>query len=159
MMNRNMKIQIVLPFVAIIISLLTVKLINFKPAEARAIGFVPERIDVHERQSFTLNRDIKSPIEIVKAPAKEFPATPLSALAPQMQGEAVKAEKPVELKVSMIVVSEQRRLAIINGVVVKEGNVIHGLRISKIDSNRVLVTDSTAGAEHKTRWVYLEGVK
>ncbi|GAB4416304.1 MAG: hypothetical protein OHK0032_12370 [Thermodesulfovibrionales bacterium] len=151
-MDRNMKIKIALPFLLIIISLAAVKLINFKPAltpeEIRILGFVPERMDIEERQPFEINKDIRSPIEIVKK--KEFPSTPLSAVAPQVS----EPEKPLELKISMIVVSEGRRMAIVNGLVVKEGDGISSAKVAKIEKNRILIAE-----RQKTRWIYMEGIK
>ncbi|MEW6162906.1 MAG: hypothetical protein AB1606_06310 [Nitrospirota bacterium] len=157
-MERSKIILIVLPFLLIIVSLLTMKLINFKPAltpeEMRMAGFVPERIELPERGRITAVKDLRSPIEIVKAPPQGFPPVPLSAMAPQ------NGEKPVELKVSMIVVSEGRRMAIMNGLVVNEGDSIGRIRITKIERNRILLTEHREqNAEQRIRWVYLQGIK
>lgn len=153
MMDRNMKIKIALPFLLIIISLAAVKLINFKPAltssEMRILGFVPDRMDIEQRRPFEVDRDLGSPIEI--AGKKEFPSAPLSTVAPQVSAEA---EKPLELKISMIVVSEGRRMAIVNGLVVKEGDSVGIARIAKIEKNRILIVE-----RQKTRWIYMEEMR
>lgn len=153
MIDRNMKIKIALPFLLIIISLAIVRLINFKPAltpeEMRILRFVPEKMDIEDRRPFEVDRDLGSPIEIVKK--KGFPPAPLSTVAPQVPAEA---EKPLELKISMIVVSEGHRMAIVNGLVVKEGDGIGIARIARIEKNRILIAE-----RQKTRWIYMEGMK
>ncbi|MFN3479874.1 MAG: hypothetical protein ACK415_05765 [Thermodesulfovibrionales bacterium] len=153
MIDRNTKIKIALPFLLIIISLAAVKFINFKPAltseEMKILGFVSDRMDIEERRPFEVDRDLGSPIEIARK--KEFPSTALSTVAPQVSAEA---EKPLELKISMIVVSEGRRMAIVNGLVVKEGDGVGIARIAKIEKNRILMAE-----RQRTRWIYMEGMK
>lgn len=161
MIDRKIKIQSGLPFLAIMISLSLIKLVNFKPEltpfETRMFGLVAEKIDMREMQPFSIEGDIKSPMEIVKQQPKEFPMTPLSSVAPQSPAEAEKIIKP-DLKVSMIVVSDSRRMAIINGMVVKEGDSVGDSRISRIEKNRILLTEhEKENKENKTRWLYLEG--
>jgi len=154
MMDRYMKIKIAMPFLLIIVSLVAVRWVHFKPslspAEARLLGFTPEKIDIYERLPFEVNKDLGSPIEITKK--REFPSMPLSAIAPQVLAEP---EKPLELKVSMIiVVGEGRRMAIVNGLVVREGESIGSARITKIEKDRLLIAE-----RQKTRWIYMEGIK
>lgn len=153
MIDRYMKIKIALPFLLIIVSLAAVRWINFKPAltpdEVRILGLTPERIDIEERLPFEVNRDLGSPIEIMKK--KEFPPMPLSAVAPRV---SVEPEKPLELKISMIVVLEGRRMAIVNGLVVREGDGIGSAKVTKIEKDRILIAE-----KQKTRWIYMEGIK
>lgn len=158
-----MKIEIVLPFLMIIVSLLIVRLISFKtsmtPGELRMIGYVPEDIQIRERQPFMAGRELKSPFEIVKTPTLRYPSESLSALAPEVP-EGIGS--PLELKVSMILVTEGRRMAIVNGLVVKEGDGIAGMRIEKIERSRILLKEfrpSHIDKQEETRWVYLEEKK
>ncbi len=148
-----MQIQLALPFLMIIVSLLTVRLISFKTSmttgELRMIRYVPERLEIPERQPITVSKDLKSPVELVKAPQKGFPPAPLSAMAPR---------RVPELKVSMIVVSEKQRMAIVSGLVVKEGDGIDRMRVAKIERNRILLKD-VDGKPAETRWIYLDGIK
>jgi hypothetical protein len=44
-------------------------------------------------------------------------------------------------------------MAIINGEIVKEGDVLKGMKIQKIEPNRVLINKKTA------KWVYLEKIQ
>jgi hypothetical protein len=155
-MGKKLKIQIVLPFLLILISLSTMRLINFKPAitpsERQILEFIPEMLEIDERQPLIISEDLKSPIEIVKTPAKGFPSIPLSALVPEMEAE----EESYRLNASMIVISK-RKMAIMNGLVVKEGDSIGGMKILKIEKDRILLKDFSQ--KDKVRWVYLEGIK
>lgn len=165
MIDRRMKIQMALPFLLIIISLFAAKIISFKPtltpAEMRMLGFVPEKIDIREKEPFTVSRDLKSPFETAKAPPG-YPSVPLSAVAPQTPAGAKPhlepAKPPSELRVSMILVTEGRRMAIVNGLVVKEGDGIATMRIAKIERNRILLKE-VDGKPAETRWIYLEEKK
>lgn len=158
-----MKIQIALPFLMIIVSLLTMRFISFKtpmtPGELRMIGYVPEEIEMQERQPFIVERELKSPFGIVKTPTVGYPSVSLSALAPEVPEEI---KPPPELKVSLILVTEGRRMAIMNGLVVKEGDSIAGMKIEKIEKNRILLKEfrpSRIDKQEETRWVYLEEKK
>lgn len=157
-MDRKMKIHIALPFFLIIASLLISKLITFQPLlttnEMRLLSFVPEKINLNERQPLTLSEDLKSPMETVKAPAKGFPSIPLSTVAPQTPAEA---EKPSEIKVSMIAVSEQKKIAIVSGIVTKEGDSISGMKVLRIEKDRILLKDIRQNGG--TKWAYLEKIK
>lgn len=160
MMDRNLKILIFLPFVLIGASLMSLKLIDFKPAltleEMRLLGLVPERLAIPEGHTPKVYRDMRSPIEVPKAP-KGFPSTPLSLVAPPTTQQPV--EESLKPKVSMIVVSKDRKMAIVNNLVVKEGDAIGNIRIIKIEKDRVLIKDQrvTRPFGSESRWVYLEG--
>lgn len=161
-MERKIKIQVALPFLLIVVSLFTLKIIKFKPvltpAEMRMLNFVSEKIDVSERQPFTVYKDMRSPIGIVKLTPEGYPSIPLSKVAPQIQTEGALHE----LKVSMIIVNKNTRMAIVNGTVVKEGDGIGSTKAIKIEKNRLLVetiAPSLSNKRKETRWVYLEGNK
>lgn len=158
-MSANMKIMLGLPVLFIIMSLLTIKIIRFNyslsKTEARLLKFTPEKTGIDERPPFTFYTGLKSPIEIRKTPAKGFPSVPLSEVAPQVT-EKVR-EIPIESKVSMIVIAAGRRIAVINGMVVREGDPVGSLQVKRIEKDRILLSvygekDSGQGA----RWVYLE---
>lgn len=170
MIDRRMKIQMALPFLLIIVSLFAAKIISFKPtltpAEMRMLGFVPEKIDIRGKEPFTVSRDLKSPFEMAKAPPAGYPSVPLSAVAPQTPAGAKPhlepAKPPSELRVSMILVTEGRRMAIVNGLVIKEGDSVAGMRVTKIEKNRILLKEVKPSPDDKpaeTRWIYLEEKK
>ncbi len=157
-MGRKMKMQIALPFFLIIVSLIISKLFTFQPLlttnEMRLVNFVPEKINLYERQKLTIGEDLKSPMEMIKAPAKGFPSIPLSAVAPQTP---VEVQKPSEMKVSMIAVSEQKKIAIMSGIVINEGDSISGMKVLRIEKDRILLKDIRQNGG--TKWAYLEKIK
>lgn len=107
------------------------------------MGFVPEAmIEIPERQTFIV-KNLKSPIEIVKATKVSPPTLAIADV-----------EKPLELKVSMIVIGE-KKMAIVNGIIVNEGASINGMKVVEIAKDRILLK----GAKGGKRWVYLEGIK
>jgi len=55
-----------------------------------------------------------------------------------------------ETSVSLIVISGKNRMAIIDGRTVKEGDSIGGMRIAKIESDRILLQDRSS------QWLYLK---
>ena len=71
-----------------------------------------------------------------------FPTVALDTLAPQAEGG-----------LSLIVIIGKSRMAIIKGVVVKEGDSIDGVKIARIETDRVLLKDKT------TQWLYMEKIK
>lgn len=157
-MDRKMMIQIALPFFLIIMSLIISKFITFQPLlttkEMGILNSVPDKINLNERQPLMLSEDLKSPMEMIKAPAKGFPSIPLSAIAPQTSAEV---EKPSEIKVSMIAVSEQKKIAIVSGIVTKEGDSISGMKVLRIEKDRILLKDIRQNGG--TKWAYLEKIK
>ncbi|MBI5641415.1 MAG: hypothetical protein HZA17_13425 [Nitrospirae bacterium] len=159
-MNRLTKFQIALPFLLLIAAglLLETVYINspLTPAEMQIYGFTPVQLDltaINER-SF---RDLEHPIARRPSSGRPFPSTPLSSLAPPKA--AAKAAGPAP-RVSMIVVGEGRKIALVNGHVVREGDSVGGMRISRIEKQRILITQS---ADENTGpgavWVYLEGIR
>jgi len=52
--------------------------------------------------------------------------------------------------ISLIVVNGKRKMAIIRGVIVTEGDSIDGMRIAKIEPDRILLKNKTE------RWIFLE---
>lgn len=152
-----------MPFLLVVLSILGVRLIDFKPSsspdELRVAAFTPETIDLRERQPADVS-GLKSPFEIVSPDAKVSPSIPLSAVAPESLKGTADIGRPLELKVSVIVVTESRRMAIVSGLVVKEGDALGKMRITRIEKERILVTDlGSQDKEQGKRWIYLEGVK
>ncbi|MEW6067980.1 MAG: hypothetical protein AB1610_06795 [Nitrospirota bacterium] len=153
-MGSRIKIQIALPFLLIAISLFIGKMVIFKPAltdgEMRMLGFVSEKIDIPERKTFVSYRNLKSPVEIAA-----YPSVPLSSLVPQVKNEIS------GINVSLIIISKESRLAIVNGLIVKEGDGIGNMQIAKIEKSRILIKEirkpfSIGNQIKETRWIYLE---
>ena len=103
---------------------------SFSPTEQKVFNFTYERIpDLSERKPASTS-SISAPIDLRRAGGQGFPKTALAEVAPPEQAER---------KVSFIMVDRNRRLAIIDGRFVHEGDVIDKLKIVKIEKNRVLL--------------------
>ncbi len=156
-MNNKIKLQIILPFLLIIAVLIISRFVSFQPSfsanEMKLINFTPEKINLSERQGYAISENFKSPIEAMKIPDKSFPTVPLSQIAPQKGDTTV---EPFEIKVSMIVINE-KRLAIVNGIVIREGDSIGSLKVLKIEKDRILLKDIHQKVGN--RWAYLGEAK
>jgi ethanolamine utilization protein EutA (predicted chaperonin) len=141
--NRKQITVILLPFIAIILSMIALSHFKFKPAlsseEQNISKFSYKKIAVIQKQPITVT-DLKSPIDLPVIAQKDFPKIPLSEIFPRK-----------ERKVLLILISENRKMAIINDIVVKEGDIIDHGKVKKIERNRVLIKDKE-GEE----WIKIE---
>ena len=64
--------------------------------------------------------------------------------------DSLSGENKPETNVSLIVISGEKKMAVIDGVTVKEGDSIGGMRIAKIESNRILLQDRSS------QWLYIK---
>jgi ethanolamine utilization protein EutA (predicted chaperonin) len=141
--NRKQITVILLPFIAIILSMIALSHFKFKPAlsseEQNISKFSYKKIAVIQKQPITVT-DLKSPIDLPVIAQKDFPKIPLSEIFPRK-----------ERKVLLILISENRKMAIINDIVVKEGDIIDHGKVKKIERNRVLIKDKEA-----EEWIKIE---
>lgn len=149
MPDRKTGVFAALPFIAAVVGLLSLQYIKFTPSlsatetalTALTAGAVPTIV---ERRPITVPA-LESPIKIPRAEdmqKKSFPGEPLANMAPppgQHGSQAASVPRPDV--VTMIVVNNDNRMAIINGIVVKEGDKINSSAVVKIEKNRVLLKD------------------
>ncbi len=156
MIDTRTKILIASPIVLIIILAISANYLNLEQwlkadmqrgmeGGIQQLEITPSDIAKRQAQDTYAVKDLKGPIEFVAAPAA-FPAEALDKIAPQ-------AVDRLEGGISLIVIGEKKRMAIIKGAVVNEGDNVEGVRIVKIEPNRVLVKDKT------TKWLYMEKIK
>ncbi|RJQ37991.1 MAG: hypothetical protein C4550_07235 [Nitrospiraceae bacterium] len=143
--NRRQTTIILLPFTAIILSIIASSYFKFKPALSSAeqdiSKFSYKKIAVIHKQPVTVTA-LKSPIDLPVTAQKDFPKVQLSEVFPrEMKGR----------KVVLIFITENRKMAIINDIVVKEGDTIDNGKVKKIERNRVLIKDKE-GEE----WIKIE---
>lgn len=116
-------------------------------------GAVPA-VNIRQRAVAAL---LESPIKIPtgQIQKREFPGTPLSQAAPApgrpLNLATPPAAQPVSYVVSLILENGGSKRAIINGIVVKEGDMIGGGKVEIIEKNRVLLTD-----KKESRWIKIE---
>lgn len=151
------------PLVLMILVVMAVFMLNFKPAFTRhdreVLEFKFEQPVIIEKQ-FTALTALTSPIRVVTGQKQEFPLHPLTQLAPPQEIVAPKplsvpAEKAVvqverQPQVSFILINERGRMAIINGQVVHEGDLLGKRKVGEIRRDRV----SLRGKEGD-KWVLL----
>ena len=136
-MNENNKIIVFLaliPVVAVMIILISTRAKFapfFSPVEQKVFNFTYERIpNISERQPLSVS-SIKTPIDLRRGGEQGFPKTALAEMVPPPE--------TAEKRVSFILVNQKKRLAIIDGRFVHEGDVIDNHKIAKIEKDKVLL--------------------
>jgi hypothetical protein len=152
-MDNKTKILIVFPPILIIILIFVANFIPFKgelsKTERQMLEFTPSDImikdDKHptERRAVHVGREFKNPLDFDSyGIVGDSPPSPV-------EGDLVSGID-YNNGLSLIVISGKSKMAIINGIVAKEGDIINGMRIVKIEPNRVLVKNKTM------QWLYLK---
>ncbi|MBM4272156.1 MAG: hypothetical protein FJ139_08390 [Deltaproteobacteria bacterium] len=100
------------------------------PAEQKVISFNYDNIPKVAERKQALVTSIRNPIVFAKPSHQEFPKVPLAQVAPPPSAEN---------KVSFILINREKKLAIIDGKVVNEGDVIGNQRVTKIEKDKVLL--------------------
>jgi len=135
--NENKKIVIffvLIPVAAVMIILTSSKARfapSFSPAERKVFNFTYGRIpDISERQPLSVS-SVRNPIDLRRGGEQGFPKTALAEMVPPPE--------TAEKRVSFILVNQKKRLAIIDGKFVHEGDVIDNHKIAKIEKDKVLL--------------------
>ena len=100
------------------------------PMERDILLFSYNKVKITERKP-SMVTNLISPIEVATAPKSGYPKVPLSELAP--------GQKEMEQRVSLILIKEGKKIAVINNLVVKEGDTINLGRVARIDRGGVLI--------------------
>lgn len=147
-MNNKLKILIAFPFVFAIILFVIAGYVPFKAGftetEDRILAFIPSDLEIKERQAVLLSKEIKIPINFSAPDKGEHPVK---------EDDLVQEIDYNDSKLSLIVVSGNRKMAIIKGALVREGDNIEGMKIARIEQDRVLLKNKTE------RWLYLGKAK
>lgn len=144
--EKNQILFLALPFILIFFSVIISLLINYtpilSPTERELSRFSYEKLQLFEKkplQGTKLNSPIKMPIPS----QKDMLQVPIS-------GAALHNEITAK-RISFILISDSLKMAIIDGTVVNEGDVINNCRIVKIEKDKILLKDQT-GEE----WIIIE---
>lgn len=150
------------PFVLMALIAGVVFMVTFKPAltqhDREVMAFKFEQPAIAEKKT-AVPSVLASPVRVVTGQKQEFPIHPLTQLAPPPETVPSKqATPPVApvapvthpAKVSFILINERGKMAIVNGQVVHEGDVLGKRRIGEIRRDRVSLR-STEGE----KWLYL----
>lgn len=132
-------------------------LIDIKPSlsiqEKRFARFSYEKVKIVERKPAAV-ANIKSPLEDTEGRAKDFPSEALADIAPVVRDEKNKAmekDKNTTQKLSLILIKDHARLAIVNGVVVREGDMTKSGKVQKITKDGIILKDSEG-----EKWLKIE---
>lgn len=153
-MDNRTNFFIAAPFILIAFAFFAAGFVKFKPklspAELRMQQFAPEVKGLREKQPFD-SVVLSGPFEINNKARQGS-----SSLKP------VSDNKVSEINVSMIVLNDNKlmAMAIVNGRVVREGDVIDMIKILRIEREKVLLSYHADGENiMQTKWVSVKGVK
>ncbi|MCL4455999.1 MAG: hypothetical protein M1147_02645 [Nitrospirae bacterium] len=136
-MDKKLAIISAAPLIAIVLGVVISSSAKFKPflspVEKQILAFSHQKTKIVHRQP-VLVPSLANPISH-EVPKVAFPKVPLDkiALPPEAKAE--------EKKVSLILINGGRKIAIINGIIVNEGDSIDSMRVEKIEKGRVLLKD------------------
>jgi hypothetical protein len=148
-MNNDRKIIIFfisIPLAAILIIFLVSKVtfdLSLSPLEKKLFYFNYESTPKIIERIPAPVKSIKSPIVISKLPERGFPDAPLISVTPPLSG--------ADRKVSLIFVNRDRKMAIIDGNLLHEGDVFDHHRIARIEKDKVLLKNKEG-----EKWLKLE---
>jgi hypothetical protein len=170
-MDNKTKILIIFPVILIIIFTSMTKLVHFDNKSFSGLlsslrsdvrGGLSENVSmmlkseppaapVEPKKRVSGGRILRSPIDFNSAGgAGGFPPVSLDSVAPQ-------AGKNI---LSLIVIQDHIKMAIIKGALVKEGDRIDGMKVAKIAHDKVLLTkpgEKEGGVQEQ--WLYMEKIK
>jgi hypothetical protein len=112
-----------------------VRWIAFSPAPfhggQRLMQFSREQLKLSRREEIP-TVGLKSPFGLLPVTRKDFPPIPLS--------EAIETPPPVEsARVSMILLQDGQKMAVVNNQVVREGDSVNRSKIVRIEADRILL--------------------
>jgi hypothetical protein len=105
------------------------------PHERQLVQFNYEKVGIIERTPAVVT-GISSPFAGPEDAQKDFPPVNLAELAPP--GD----EKGESQRISMVLIKDRTKIAILDGVVVKEGDKFKSGIVKKIDKNGILFKDN-----------------
>jgi len=152
MIDNNLKLLFALPFLLLAVSFVIVDFIPFSsvltPEEMQVITFTPDDLTLPKTDKTTVDVDLSQPLALIRVQEDAQRSSPdQPAAMPQR-------------KVQMIVIGGLKKMAVIDGTLVREGDSLGTLIVKTIESNRVLVKNVATGAENapeaSQQWLYLE---
>jgi hypothetical protein len=143
-MDKKTTIRLALPLavtVAMLIAALYIPLgLDLSDVQKNILGFMKSDLTIETKQSLQIKENLVSPIEFDLSELEQVHEENVDLV------QEVDEEDPV---VSLIVISGKKRMAMIQGVPVKEGDYYDDKRIVKIEPDRVLLKNI------KSNWVYI----
>jgi len=131
--------------VAVIVVIFGMSLLKMNPSllphERQLVQFNYEKVGIVERDPAIVS-GISSPFSGAQDAQRDFPNVGLAELAPPG------GEKGEGQRISMVLIKDRTKIAIVDGMVVKEGDTFKSGMIKKIDKNGILLKDNEG-----ERWI------
>ena len=144
-MDNKTKILIAFPVALVIILIIAANHVPFvkdlSNAENQVLEFIPVDLKIEEEKMAAVSGKFKSPMEFIHAETVRRPASKV---------EPVPQKNHDERSISLIVISGGKKMAIIEGRLVREGDRVDGTKVAAIEPGRVLLEDETS------QWLYLK---
>ncbi len=144
-MDNKTKILIAFPIILVIILIFVAGYVpfskDFSDAEEQILEFIPADLKIKELKRLLVSGGINSPIDFK-----------LSQIVQKSdsKGDTAPQEDQIENNVSFIIISGKRKMAIIDGRLLTEGDQIDGVLIAAIEPGRVLLKSKIS------QWVYMD---
>jgi hypothetical protein len=140
-MDNKTKIVLLLPLIVSALLAASAVMIPFEKSlsgtERMLLNFISSDLSVRERQAAKLSSYIKGPFHF-------------TVKKTVVRDDKVPRIDYNDKSLSLVVISGNSKMAIIGGQVVREGDIVYGMKVSKIEPQRVLIKNKTA------EWLYLE---
>ena len=144
-MDHKTKTFIIFPFLLIIVFALAADSIPFKrelsEVEKQILKFSPTNLKINERPTEYPDMDLTSLLD--------FSAADIARESTN-EHNSVSNTGDNDMNLSLIIINEDNRMAIIEDTPVKEGDIIADMKIVKIEHNRVLLKNRTE------KWIYVD---
>lgn len=144
--EKNQITFIALPFILIFFSIIISSLVKFKPVlsptERALSGFSYEKVHLIDKQPLQVTK-LDSPVKMPVHSQKDILRTPISG---------TEIHNEIETKrISLILIRDGLKIAIISGTVVSEGDVINNCKVVRIEKDKILLKDQGGEA-----WIKIE---
>jgi hypothetical protein len=144
-MDRKTGIFIALPLVLIIVFVVAAYQIPLKGAlsefEIEMLTFTPSDLKVRIKQITHKIGDLDGYFDFESIVAGN---------ATENEDDLVKENGYNDTGLSLIVISGKKKMAIMNGKLVKEGDSINGMKIARIEEKKILLKNKSS------QWIYLK---
>ena len=132
-------------------------IIDIKPSlssqEKRFARFSYEKANIVERKPVT-PANMNSPLEVAGGRTKDFPSEALTDIAPVVRGgknSDIGKEQNATQNLSLVLVKDNTKLAIVNGDVVREGDMTRNGKVKKITKDGIILKDGEG-----EKWLKIE---
>ncbi len=144
-MDNKTKILIAFPVILVIILIFAAGYVpfskDFSVAEEQILEFITSDLKIKEVKRLLVSGGTNSPIDFKQSQIVKKSVS---------KGNTAPQEDHIENNVSLIIISGKRKMAIIDGRLLMEGDQIDGALIAAIEPGRVLLKNKIS------QWVYMD---